>query len=239
MGAGTMGNAASKSRASEKSDAARVVVADGHDELSARREVPLPTVMGWASAAVAIHSVRRIPTPVLLRLDVVGFGSLTVDFRHHAYEWETPLENFPEDPGAVLIETHPTTPDAPAPFALPGRDLDGLLWLVGKHAFPSRAATWLWGGDRYRLGRHPHLAGLPISPEEERMTAILSDSAMTPAELADAAGTTAEQAQRLINAYSLMGILRAEPAEVAPVAHLPAAPARGILERLRTGLRTA
>lgn len=238
MGAGTMGNVASKSRRSALSDST-LVSADGHDELSARREVPVPTVMGWASAAVAIHSVRRIPTPVLLRLDVVGFGSLTIDFRHHAYEWTTPLESFPEEPDAVLIETHPTTPEAPAPFTLPGRDLDGLLWLIGKNAFPNRAATWLWGGDRYRLGRRPNLDDLPISPEDVRMTAILSDAALTPAELAEAADSPVERAQRLINAYSLMGILRAASAEVAPVAILPAAPTRGILERLRTGLRTA
>jgi hypothetical protein len=220
-------------------DATSLVLAGGNDELSARREVPVPTVMGWASAAVAIQSVRRIPTPVLLRLDVVGFGSLTVDFRHHAYEWDTPLESFPEEPTAVLIETHPTTPDAPAPFALPAQDLDGLLWLIGKHAFPARAATWLWEGDRYRLGRRPDLGDVPLTLEEVRMTAILTNAAVTPAELADAVGAPVEVAQRLVNAYSLMGILRAEPAEGAPVAHLPAAPSRGILERLRTGLRTA
>jgi hypothetical protein len=220
-------------------DATSLVLAGGNDELSARREVPVPTVMGWASAAVAIQSVRRIPTPVLLRLDVVGFGSLTVDFRHHAYAWETPLESFPEEPAAVLIETHPTTPDAPAPFALPGRDLDGLLWLIGKHAFPSRPATWLWEGDRYRLGRRPDLADASLTLEEVRMTAVLMNAAVTPTELAEAVDAPLETAQRLVNAYSLMGILRAEPAQGAPVAHLPAAPARGILERLRTGLRTA
>lgn len=199
----------------------------------------LPTVIGWAGAAVAIHSVRRIPTPVLLRLDVVGFGSLTIDFRHHAYDWVTPLESFPEKPDAVLIETHPTTPDAPAPFELPGHDLDGLLWLIGQHAFPTQPATWLWADDCYRLGRRPNLGELPISLEEVRMTAMLGNAALTPAELAEATGAPLEVAQRLINSYSLMGILRAEQAEVAPVAILPAAPARGILERLRTGLRTA
>lgn len=218
------------------SDTTSLVLSDGADELSPRPELPqsLPTVVGWASAAVAIHSVRRIPTPVLLRLDVVGFGSLLVDFRHHAFEWETPLERFPEDPGAVLVETHPTTPDAPAPFALPGRDLDGLLWLVGQHAFPTRPATWLWNDDRYRLRRWPNLAELPISLEQVRMTAMLGNAAATPAELAAAVGVPLEVAQRLINAYSLMGILRSAPAEAAPVAQ--ATPVRGLLSRLRTRL---
>lgn len=218
------------------SDTTSLVLSDGADESSARTELPqsLPTVMGWASAAVAIHSVRRIPTPVLLRLDVVGFGSLLVDFRHHAFEWETPLERFPEDPGAVLVETHPTTPDAPAPFALPGRDLDGLLWLIGQHAFPTRPATWLWNDDRYRLRRWPNLAELPISLEQVRMTAMLGNAAATPAELAAAVGVPLEVAQRLVNAYSLMGILRSAPAEAAPVAQAP--PVRGLFSRLRTRL---
>lgn len=194
----------------------------------------LPTVIGWASAATAIHSVRRIPTPVLLRLDVVGHGSIAVDFRHHAFHWETPLERFPEDPGAVLVETHPTTADAPAPFDLPGRDLDGLLWLVGQHAFRDRAASWLWGDDRYRLTRWPNLAELPISLEQVRMTAMLGNVAATPAELADAVGVPVGEAQRLINAYSLMGILRSAPAEAAPVAQ--PTPVRGLLGRLRQRL---
>jgi hypothetical protein len=214
------------------SDTTSLVVSDGAD--AALSPESLPTVIGWASAAVAIHSVRRIPTPVLLRLDVVGFGSVAVDFRHHAFHWETPLERFPENPGAVLVETHPTTPDAPAPFELPGRDLDGLLWLVGQHAFPTRTATWLWADDRYRLRRWPNLAELPISLEQVRMTAVLGNAAATPAELAEAVGAPLEVAQSLINAYSLMGILRSAPAEAAPVAR--PAPERGLFARLRARL---
>lgn len=220
------------------SDTTSLVVADGADsEYDGAPDLApqsLPSVIGWASAAVAIHSVRRIPTPVLLRLDVVGFGALMVDFRHHAFEWETPLERFPEDPGAVLVETHPTTPDGPAPFELPGRDLDGLLWLVGQHAFRDRA-SWLWSDDRYRLTRWPNLAELPITLEQVRMTAMLGNVAATPAELAAAVGVPVESAQRLVNAYSLMGILRSAPAAVAPVAQATP-PARGLLARLRTRL---
>ncbi|MEO5535948.1 MAG: hypothetical protein ABIR17_12555 [Pseudolysinimonas sp.] len=199
------------------------------------RQQPLPSTAGWASAAVAIHSVRRIPTPVLLRLDVVGHGSLSIDFRHHAYAWDVPLDHFPEAPAAVLVETHPTTEDAPPPFALPGRDLDGLLWLIGRHAFIDEPASWLWADDRYRLTRWPNLAQLPITLDEVRMTAMLGNADATPAELAAAGGVTEAAAQRVVNAFSLMGILRASAVAPAPVAE-PQVQVSGLFARLKARL---
>lgn len=198
-----------------------------------------PVTAGWAGAAMAIHAVQRRADSMYLRLDVSGHGLLSIDFRHHAFEWGTPLELVPEDPATVLVETHPTFPGAPALFALPGRDLDPLLWLIGRAAFGEDPAPWLESGRRYRIVRWPSLSELPITLDQVRMTSMLGNGFATAEELARAAGVTEAEAQRTMNAYALLGILRAAPEAppAEPAAAPPAPPEpRGFLARLRLRL---
>jgi hypothetical protein len=209
-------------------------VEDRADEQVAADRTPYSP--GWASAAIAIDSVKRIPVPLILRLEAPGYGPITIDRRSHAFDWMSSLSEFPPEPSEVLVETQVTTADAPSPFALPGRTLDPLLWLIGYNAFGGAPASWLRPGERYRLSRWPNLTELAISASQVQATAMLGSVFADATELAAATHGRVEDAQRMINAYSLIGILRSTAAvDVAPPLVIPAT--RGLFRRLRDRLR--
>lgn len=193
----------------------------------------VPSTAGWSGAAMAIHAVRRMPTPVLLRVDVVGAGTIAIDPRRHAYTGDLDLERLPEHPEAVLVETHPA--DGEVAVDGVGRDLDGLLWRIGVAAFDDRPASWRWPGDRYRMLRWPNVAEIGATPDDLRVFAMLAVTAATPAEIAETTGVGIGRAERILNALGLIGIV--EAGQSAP--HQPAAPVparRGLLQRLRERL---
>ncbi len=146
-------------------------------------------------------------------------GPLLIDFRHHAFSWSTPLEIFPVDAVHTGLETEPTSADAPPYFELPGQDLDLLLWEMGMNAFGGAAAYWLPKGERYRLTRWPNLTRHAHTMQQMQMMAVLGNTYVSTSELATLAGVEESEAQRLINALSLMRILtRTSAAPAAPVA---------------------
>jgi len=179
---------------------------------------------GWTGAAIAVRSILQIPTPLLLRLAPTGVDPLYIDFRYHAFTWTVPLAQFPPDPAVVDVETEPAPPGSPPLFELPGKNLDTLLWAIGLHAFNGASASWLRGGDRYRLKRWPNFTELPHSIDQMRMTALLGNAFFSVEELAVAAETSVENARRLTNALSLMGVLKDADVEAAaaPVAQIQA-----------------
>jgi hypothetical protein len=207
-----------------------------HDELEAlENEQPV----GWTSAAIAVHSILQIPQPMFLRLEPAGFGPITIDFRHHAFEWGTSLQEFPDEPATVFVETEPTTHDEPPLFALPGADLDTLLWVMGLHSFQDDRAFWLRPGDHYRLTRWPDLTSLDHTMDQMRMIAMLGNITLSVEQLAVAADVPLAHAQRLVNALSLMGVLEsAVEARAAANAQAvpPASGHRGLFSRLREKL---
>jgi len=197
-----------------------------------------PVTVGWTHAAMAVYSVLRLNTPVNLKMLIEMHGPLLIDFRHHAFSWSTPLELFPVDAVHTGIETEPTSADAPPYFELPGQDLDGLLWQMGINSFGGGPAYWLPAGERYRLIRWPNLTRHAHDMSQMKMMAVLGNTYVTTAELATLAGVEDADAQRLINALSLMRILsRSAVAEAAPVAKETAAAKRqSLFARLRKRL---
>jgi hypothetical protein len=177
--------------------------------------------------------------PMTLRLDVAGHYAIVIDFAFNAFEWAGSLEDFPQDPDRVLVETRPGLPDIPS-IELPGRPLDPLLWSIGFHAFGDEAAPWLIPGHRYRLRRWPSLSGIPVSLDQVRMIAMLGNAFATADELAAAAKTSPADARRLINGLVVAGILRRssgapalEAAPTPPDAKASAHPTAGLFARLR------
>ncbi len=199
----------------------------------------IPYTVGWTRAAIAVHSILQLSSPMFVRLTADRTPPLLIDFRHHAYAWQLRLDEFPTDPIAVDVETEPTTAEAPALFALPGRSLDGLLWVMGINSFAGMEASWMRPGDRYKLTRWPNLIEHAHTLTQMRMTAMLGNVFLNAQELATAAGTEISEAQRLINAFSLMGILQ-RSGEISAPAVVPASPetteARGLFGRLRDRL---
>jgi hypothetical protein len=177
--------------------------------------------------------------PMTLRLDVAGHDVIAIDFAFNAFDWSLPLEEFPEEPATVFVETRLGLPDAPS-FELPGRQLDPLLWSIGFHAFGDDPAPWLVPDYRYRLRRWPALSGINIGLDQVRMIAMLGNAFATAEELSAAAHTRPGQAQRLINGLSVAGLLRRSAGAPAPeavdqtdLATSSGHPTTGLFARLR------
>lgn len=193
-----------------------------------------PSTDGWSGAAMAIHAVRRMSTPVLLRIDVVGAGTIAIDPRRHAYSGDLDLARLPEHPTAVVVETHPAD-HGDAGVDGPGRDLDGLLWRIGTVAFDDRPASWRWPGDRYRMLRWPNLGEIGAGPDDLRALAMLATTAATPEEVAAATGADRGRVERIVNALGLIGIVDSGSA-APPQPSAPVVQRRGLFQRLRDRL---
>lgn len=197
--------------------------------------IPAPSA-GWAGAAMAVRAVQLSTTPLLLTLGIAETGTVLIDVRHRAYDGVLPAAQLPVAPASVSIETHPTFPGAPLPFPAPGAELDALLWHIGYHAFPETVAPWMPESARVRLTRWPNLSDMPISLDHVRMTAMLGNGYATAAELAATAGVDLAIARSTLNAFGVVGILRAAPGATPEASAAPAVQPRGLFARLRDRL---
>lgn len=197
--------------------------------------------IGWAGAALTLHSVLAARSPMLLELEIVGHPRIRIDTRYGAFAWDLPLTSFPDAPMAVRVGVELVPITAPPVFLLPGQSLDELLWRIGLIAFPTRSAPWLEPGARHRLTRWPNLSTLQPSMEQMRQTAMLANQAFTVEQLAHATGVSIENTRTLVNAVSLIGSLETLAPELAPVqaSHQPPPRIdreRGLFRRLRDTL---
>lgn len=192
---------------------------------------------GWAQVAFAINSILQLQQPVFLRMDVDGHEPLFIDFRHQAFVWSTELADFPQHPRSVYFETEVADPDAPPLFRLPGQNLNSLLWLLGQHAYDGRGAPWLNPGERYRLAQWPNLARHLHELSQMHMLAILGNGYFSASELATMAEVPEADAHNLINALSLLRLLRvSEEVAALVVVSEPEKASTGMFARLRARL---
>jgi hypothetical protein len=166
-----------------------------------------PTALGWTQAAIAVNSVLQLSIPMFLKMELDSHGPLLIDFRYHAFAWSTPLTDFPANAILMGLETEPTDLEAALLFDMPGQNLDGLLWLIGINSFDGQRASWLPPDGRYKLSRWPNLTQHAHTMRQMHMMAILGNAHLSTSELAAMAGVVESEAQRLINALSLMRIL--------------------------------
>ena len=196
---------------------------------------------GWTRVAMALRPMWDAPDEVL-RVEIAGHGPLVIDVAADAYWSETPLDALPIEPDELRVGREARDAEAAVSDG-PGNELQAFLWYVGLNSFPGELAWWLQREDRYRLQRWPNFTTLAHTPDHVRMTSLLGYAALTVDELAEQANVVPTEARRLINAFSLMRILRSETPEIAmarpafdrPV-HVaaPAAPAQrsGLFRRL-------
>jgi hypothetical protein len=196
------------------------------------------TSVGWTQAAIAINSVLELSVPMFLKMKFESHEPLLVDFRYHAFAWPTPLTEFPVNAVHTGLETQPSDLSAQPLFELPGQNLDGLLWVIGINAFDGEKAPWLAAGGRYKLSRWPNLTQHSHTMLHMHMMATLGNAHLTTSELAQVAGVDESEAQRLVNALSLMRILvHSTDAAVAAVAiETQAASPQSLFARLRARL---
>jgi hypothetical protein len=199
---------------------------------------------GWTGVAIALHRLQQQPTSSIVVVRQADHLPLVIDLETNAYWWDTPLTAFPSEPVDIDVVVEPKDPAVEASRA-PGTDLDALVWLIGNHSFLGELAWWLQRDDRYKLVRWPNFTMLAHTPEQMRMTAMLGYTFLPVGELANASESDPAEARRLINAFSLMRLLRAEspePSEVAVSAdpvYVPPAPQQrrgGLFSRLRDRL---
>ena len=180
--------------------------------------------LGWAGAALTLHSVQSTRVPMIIELGVAGHPTIIIDARHQAYDWALDLEWFPDHPTGVVVSVELVGETAPSPITLPGKSLDELLWKVGRAAFPERLAPWLQEGDGYRLLRWPSWSSLHPDTDHIRQTAMLANTVLTIDQLAGLSGRELDTTRVLVNALSLMGVLM-----VVPAAHLAPRPPQAVL----------
>jgi hypothetical protein len=208
------------------------------DDASPSHAPSFPRMVGWSHAAIAVNSVLQLSTPLLLRFDFESHGPLTIDFRYHAFTWSTSLDEFPVDAVQVGLATAPLDPQGPPVLDESAQNLDGLLWLMGINSFDGAPAFWLVPGGRYKLTRWPNLTQHSHTMRQMHMMAMLGNTYADASELAAQAGVEEQEAQRLINALTLMRILSHSAEIAAPVvAEEPAAEKRqSLFSRLRARL---
>ena len=194
--------------------------------------------LGWAGAALTLHSVQTTRVPMLIELGVANHPTIRIDPRHQAYDWVLDLERFPERPVGVVVSVELVGEGTPSPFELPGKSLDELLWKVGRAAFPERLAPWLEEGDGYWLTRLPNWTMLHPATDHIRQTAMLANTLLTIEQLAALSGRGVESTRTLVNALSLMGVLGVAAADTldARVAPEPLGDA-SLFQRLRRRFR--
>ncbi|WP_224763675.1 MULTISPECIES: DUF2510 domain-containing protein [unclassified Salinibacterium] len=181
--------------------------------------------LGWAGAALTLHSVQSARVPMVIELEIVGHPSMIVDTRYQAFTWPLRLDLFPENPLGVRVSVDLVEPLGEPAFELPGEALDALLWKIGTIAFPTRLAPWLNSTDVYRLQRWPNLTTLNPDMDQMRQAAMLSNGIFSVEQLAEFSGRSIETTRTLINALSLMNALEILPPEKS-VQYEPPAPVK-------------
>lgn len=187
---------------------------------------------GWARLAMVLHPLYGTHDALVLA-DLDEGSTVLVDWGRKHYWWR----------GAAVVPNAPTIANvrlfrgegARLPYMLEQPDdLSTLLWHIGINAFPHSPAWWLAEGQRYQLSRWPDFTSFAHDPEQVRMTALLGTGPFTAPELAAAAGVDPIDTQRLINALSLMGLLRETPIELGEAPPAPVQRPRGLFSRLRS-----
>ncbi|CAN5316173.1 hypothetical protein BH10ACT7_BH10ACT7_14260 [soil metagenome] len=175
---------------------------------------PSPFSAGWSGAAMAVHAVQQIPTPILISLEVSGHGTFAIDPRSNTYVWSAPtgasvfpFEQFPTFPQSVRVTTYPVELDSPGLVGT-AFGVDALFWMIGLNAFAGAPASWLRPSDKYRLKWWPAFDLLPHTVDQARAVKTLAKSMMSVEKLAKLARVPVPAAHDVVNALSLMGALR-------------------------------
>ncbi|MCS0499092.1 DUF2510 domain-containing protein [Protaetiibacter mangrovi] len=171
--------------------------------------------LGWAGAALTLHSVQSAAVPMVIEIEVAGHPPILIDTRYQVFSWDLDLGYFPAAPASVRVSIDLVEAGGAPAVVLPGKSLDTLLWKIGHAAFPERTAPWLHAGERYRLTRWPNLTTLQPDMDQMRQAAMLSNGAFSVQELAAYAGRSVETTRTLINTLSLLGALSVTAPEVA------------------------
>lgn len=162
-----------------------------------------------------------------------------IDFARREFLSRASMADFPVDPPFVRVETEVAAgvDDSEWPT---GRSVDRLLWAIGHSAFGGQLAPWLVPSVRYGLTGWPNFTEIEHTMFDLRMTAQLSNYPLTVTQLIEVSKTSPEAVHRVVNAFSLLGVLE-EPTRLvvspsviasAPAQSADSTPKGGFLARL-------
>jgi hypothetical protein len=237
----------------EKSGSARPVLATPS---AAPTQTPTPTSSsstsgeGWLALAQAIRASRSSSQPGVFKVTIDNNGPVWIDLRSNTYSSPFPIGEVGTGNNAVRFEAIAVGSDATSPVGGRGQNVEQFLWIAGLKAVNGESAPWVTPGARFRLKYWPNLAKLPHTLSQMGMAARLASGTMSVEDVARACKTEVAQAQNLINALSLMGLLNEEtqrapvriqaaqsPPPIPRVSAADAQRASGLLGRLRNKFR--
>ncbi len=166
---------------------------------------------GWNQVASEIKRILDYAPNTVIRLAVQDKGILTIDPKYQAYQWSSPLTEFPLEIGSATLDAKKVEDGDPAILTQPGSEMGDILWLIGYNAFKGSRATWLNDNERYKLQKWPNLTSLGVGMEVVLISATLGNTPASAEELALSGGVSKEQANNIVNALSLMGLLSVHP----------------------------
>ncbi len=183
---------------------------------------------GWERLAVVLQTLQH-EEPAVLAVEFLDRPPLSIDWSRGYFWWDVPVGTAAFAPRISRLRM---ARGVRLPHVLEDpNDIPQLVWLMGQSAFDGGTAWWATPGARYTLDRWPDLGSLPHTPAQMRMTALLGTDAFTVEELAAAARVPDVEAQRLITALDLLGLLGVREGE--PLRR-PRRASGGLFARLRT-----
>jgi len=189
----------------------------------------------WAEVAAKVYDALQTEAAVVITVVLGQRDMLQIDIARYSFEWSTPLDQFPREASGFTVATNPA-----ADFSATPKNLDGLLWTLGNNAFGGTPAPWLADGNRVRLSRWPNMPRHMHTMQQMYMIAALGNSYFTAGELAAAAKAPEPSAQDLVNALSLMQLLKfsaeAPAIVIAPSGPQHRQPTQSLFARLRARL---
>lgn len=187
----------------------------------------------WGEVARTVQDALQRSAAVVITVVIGSREMLQIDIPRYNFEWLRPLNDFPVGATGLGIASHPA-----ADFSATPKNLDSLLWVLGNNAFGGTPASWLDPAQRVRLSRWPNMPRHMHSMQQMYMLAALGNAYFTASELAAAAKVSEPVAQDLINALSLMQLLKYSSEVAAPVIAVapPQEQSKSLFARLRARL---
>lgn len=187
-----------------------------HSEQAAHANGAAHTVASleiWKDSATAVDVAR-----IILRarneaaLYQIGFDSTTTVYldgtRSLLVAHQSVEELLAELPAQHILGVR-ISPNAPDP-TFSSSSLDKLSWQLAQHLLPARLLPWLTeatSDGAFQLLRWPDFGRLGRSAAQVSMAAALTKRHLSPMQLAKASNVSLDDAQRFINACSLLNIL--------------------------------
>lgn len=171
----------------------------------------LETPNGWLAVNFAINTAWENS---IIRVISHETPDVTIDCERGLYWCEVELDALPRKVRELTVRMQ-TKQQTSAPTHA-GRELQGLLWMLGVEIDFGKPITDVDPNNRFKLRGWPNTTTIRQSDLQVQMTSMLGNAFLTPAELAAVTDSNTFDATRLIAAYKIMGLIVEVPDVASP-----------------------